>query len=126
MEFVWFLIIGIISGIIAGMGMGGGTLLIPMLTLLMSVDQNLAQGINLIVFVPMAIVVCVIYFINKLVDFKNFLLIVIPAVIVSVLGSLVSFSVDKNVLRLIFGLFILLLGLIQLVLLIIHKIKHSK
>lgn len=126
MEFVWFLIIGIISGVIAGMGMGGGTLLIPMLTLLMSVDQNLAQGINLIVFVPMAIVVCVIYFINKLVDFKNFLLIVIPAVIVSVLGSLVSFSVDKNVLRLIFGLFILLLGLIQLVLLIIHKIKHSK
>lgn len=126
MEFVWFLIIGIISGVIAGMGMGGGTLLIPMLTLLMSVDQNLAQGINLIVFIPMAIVVCVIYFINKLVDFKNFLLIVIPAVIVSVLGSLVSFSVDKNVLRLIFGLFILLLGLIQLVLLIIHKIKHSK
>ena len=126
MEFVWFLIIGIISGVIAGMGMGGGTLLIPMLTLLMSVDQNLAQGINLIVFIPMAIVVCVIYFINKLVDFKNFLLIVIPAVIVSVLGSLVSFSVDKYVLRLIFGLFILLLGLIQLVLLIIHKIKHSK
>lgn len=122
MEFVWFLIIGIISGVIAGMGMGGGTLLIPMLTLLMSVDQNLAQGINLIVFIPMAIVVCVIYFINKLVDFKNFLLIVIPAVIVSVLGSLVSFSVDKNVLRLIFGLFILLLGLIQLVLLIIQKI----
>ena len=52
MEFVWFLLIAILSGVFAGMGMGGGTFLIPLITLLMNVKQNVAQCLNLLVFVP--------------------------------------------------------------------------
>jgi uncharacterized membrane protein YfcA len=37
---VWFIIAGLASGVVAGMGMGGGTLLIPILTLLLNVSQK--------------------------------------------------------------------------------------
>ena len=43
MNFVWFLLIAILSGLFAGMGMGGGTFLIPLITLLMNVEQEVAQ-----------------------------------------------------------------------------------
>ena len=56
MRFVIHIVVGLVSGIVAGMGMGGGTLLIPMLTIILSVNQKLAQGINLLAFIPMAIV----------------------------------------------------------------------
>ena len=51
---MWFLISGILFGIIAGMGMGGGIILIPVLTILLGVDQQGAQGLNLLCFLPMA------------------------------------------------------------------------
>lgn len=41
---------GIISGVVSGMGMGGGTLLIPILTIFFHFNQQLAQGINLLAF----------------------------------------------------------------------------
>ena len=43
MREIGFIIAGIASGVIAGMGMGGGTLLIPALTLLLGVAQRGAQ-----------------------------------------------------------------------------------
>ena len=44
------IIIGILGGIIGGMGMGGGTLTIPLLTIFLNYEQLKAQGINLIRF----------------------------------------------------------------------------
>ena len=43
MNFLFYILIAIVSGIFAGMGMGGGTFLIPLLTLFMFVPQNVAQ-----------------------------------------------------------------------------------
>ena len=85
MKFFYYVIISIISGVVAGMGMGGGTLLIPALTLIMDVPQNIAQGINLLVFVPCAIVVCIIYTKSKLINYKKSWLICLSAVAISVL-----------------------------------------
>lgn len=42
------------AGVISGMGMGGGTLLIPALTLLMGIPQRQAQGVNMLSFLPAA------------------------------------------------------------------------
>ncbi|MGN0134608.1 MAG: TSUP family transporter, partial [Anaerotignum sp.] len=47
--------IGFFSGIISGMGIGGGTILIPALLFLTGIDQHQAQGVNLIYFIPTAI-----------------------------------------------------------------------
>lgn len=123
MSFVWFMLIGIISGIIAGMGLGGGTLLIPLLTIFMSVSQPLAQGINLIVFVPMAIIVSVIYIKNKLINFKYYFVIAIPAVIVAFVGALVSFQASKQLLKIVFGCFVGVIGIVQLIYFVYCKVK---
>ena len=55
MREIGFIIAGIASGVIAGMGMGGGTLLIPALTLLLGVAQRGAQGVNMLSFLPAAV-----------------------------------------------------------------------
>ena len=69
MNFIFYIVAGAVSGIIAGMGMGGGTVLIPLLTMLTSLSQHKAQGVNLISFIPMAIVVLIIHVKNKLINF---------------------------------------------------------
>ena len=50
-----YILIGLLSGIISGMGIGGGTLLIPALTVFMKHSQIDAQMINLIYFIPTAL-----------------------------------------------------------------------
>lgn len=125
MDFVWFLLIAILSGLFAGMGMGGGTFLIPLITLLMNVEQEVAQCINLLVFVPMAVVDIIIYSKKKLIDYKNWWIISVPAVVISTLGALVAFKLSGNVLKIIFGSFISLIGVVQIVVLIVKFIKQK-
>ena len=64
----WEIIAGVIGGIVAGMGMGGGTLTIPILTIFLKYEQLRAQGLNLVAFLPMSVVALVIHIKNKLVD----------------------------------------------------------
>ena len=47
-------VFGFISGIISGMGIGGGVILIPLLAIFTSLGQHEAQGINLLYFLPSA------------------------------------------------------------------------
>lgn len=126
MEFVWFLLIAIFSGIFAGMGMGGGTFLIPLITLLMNVEQNVSQCINLLVFVPMAIITIIIYAKQKLIDFKSWWLVSVPACIVSTIGALVAVNLSGKILKIIFGSFISIIGIVLIVMLIIKFIKSKK
>jgi uncharacterized membrane protein YfcA len=48
MSFFIYLLVGALGGVLGGMGMGGGTLLIPALTIFCEVEQHVAQAINLI------------------------------------------------------------------------------
>ena len=50
------ILIGMISGIVSGTGMGGGTILIFLLTFMMGIEQHVAQATNLIFFIPTSIV----------------------------------------------------------------------
>lgn len=125
MNFVWFLLIAILSGLFAGMGMGGGTFLIPLITLIMNVEQEVAQCINLLVFIPMAVVDIIIYSKKKYIDYKNWWIISVPAVIISTLGALVAFKLPGNVLKIIFGSFISLIGIVQIAVLIVKFIKQK-
>ena len=105
--------------------MGGGTFLIPLITLLMNVKMEVAQCINLLVFVPMAIVDIIIYSKKKLIDFKNWWIISVPAVIVSTIGALVAFKLSSNILKIIFGSFIGLIGIVQIIVLIVKFVKQK-
>lgn len=120
------LIAGVVSGIFAGMGMGGGTLLIPILTIFLDVEQRLAQGINLIVFVPMSIVALIIHCKNHLVDFKIGIPIIISGLIASIGGSLLAMGLNNIVLQKLFGVFLLGVGLWQIVAVFISNKETSR
>lgn len=125
MSIFWLIFAGFLSGVIGGMGMGGGTLLIPILTIFLSFAQKEAQAINLISFIPMSMVALIIHIKNKLVDFKVGIPIVLTGIIFSVAGSLLVSIMDNDVLRKIFGCFLLLVGLNQLIQTIL-KYKKNK
>ncbi|MBQ7307001.1 MAG: sulfite exporter TauE/SafE family protein [Clostridia bacterium] len=121
-----FIIIGFLGGILGGMGMGGGTLLIPMLTLLGSVEQILAQGINLICFLPMSICSIFFHIKNHLIDMKNLYVLLIVGIIFSCIGSFVANKIDNNVLKICFAVFLILLGIFQFLTIILSKNNNKK
>ena len=108
----WFLIAicGVVGGVFGGLGMGGGTLLIPMLVNFFNIEQKIAQSINLISFLPTSIVALVVHIKKKRVDFKGVLYIVIPAVLSSVLGSLLAGNLGDSTLKKWFGFFLIALA----------------
>ena len=122
---ILYALAGLISGIIAGMGMGGGTLLIPILTIFLNVKQHLAQGINLIVFVPMSIASLIIHCKNKLVDFKIGIPIILSGIITSIAGSLLASKLDSILLKKLFGGFLLLVGVWQIVSIFLPQAKEE-
>ena len=64
------IIIGLISGIVGGLGMGGGTVLILLLSMFANIEQHIAQGTNVIFFVPTAIAAIFVFIKNKNIKFK--------------------------------------------------------
>lgn len=113
MSWIWFVIAGAISGVIAGMGMGGGTFLIPVLTIFFDIVQSKAQGINLFAFLPCAVFSLIVHIKNKLVDFKVGLPIIFAGVIASALSSLLALNLKNKFLQILFGIFLLIVGLVQ-------------
>ncbi len=115
MEYFLYILFGALGGLIGGMGMGGGTILIPLLTLFLNVPQLQAQTINLISFIPMAIVSLIIHIKNKLVDFKALFKVLPFALGFSVLSSFFALQTDSNILRTIFGVFMLVIGIVFMI-----------
>ena len=110
LDILFKILAGVLGGVISGMGMGGGTLLIPILTLFLSVSQPIAQCVNLVSFVPVAIASLVVHIKNKLVKFDDILYLIVPSVITGVLASILMMNIDKDTLRFCFGIFLIVLG----------------
>ena len=77
------LLAGLFSGIIGGMGLGGGAVLIIYLSVFKDVEQLKAQGINLLFFIPIALVAVIIYALKKQIKWK----LTIPIAIGGILGA---------------------------------------
>ncbi len=101
------LLAGIISGIISGTGMGGGTILIFLLTFLMGVEQHTAQATNLIFFIPTSIVAIIVNLKNKNIDLKLAITISIFGIIGAIIGANISIYMDVNLLKKCFGIFLI-------------------
>lgn len=109
-----YTLIGFLGGIIGGMGMGGGTILIPMLILLCNVDPKIAQSINLLSSIPMSLVALFIHARNKNVMFNLVVPIALFGVCGSIIGSLLANHLSSDLLRRIFGVFLLLFGIYEI------------
>lgn len=114
MEIFLQVLFGIIGGVVGGMGMGGGTLLIPLLTIFLSAEQKVAQGVNLLAFLPMAIVALFVHFKNKMVVTKGILWVIIPGVVFSVGFAFLASVLNNQVLRMLFGSYLILIAVYEI------------
>ncbi len=115
MEYIWYAVAGVLGGVLGGMGMGGGTLLIPLLSIFYGVSQHTAQAVNLISFIPMAVVALIIHIKNKMVDFSKVIWIIIPGVISCIAGCFIAKELTGDLLARCFGGFLILLAIYQFV-----------
>lgn len=115
MYYFLLFIVGALSGILGGMGMGGGTLLIPALTFLFDITQKQAQAINLICFIPMAVCSLFIHAKNHLVKLKGITPLVISASVLSVGASFLLKLIKGNLQTRFFGGFLCLLAIFRFI-----------
>ena len=126
LEWLWLILAGLAGGALGGMGMGGGTILIPILTIFLGINQHMAQGVNLLVFIPMGIIAIIIHAKNKLLDAKAFVLIILPAIAVAICSSVLASGIEQDSLKFYFGIFLVLVGLGQLSAAIVSSVKTRK
>jgi uncharacterized membrane protein YfcA len=100
------ILIGVISGIVSGTGMGGGTILIFLLTFMMGMEQHMAQATNLIFFIPTSIVAIIVNLKNKNIDLKLAIIISIFGILGAIIGANISLHIDVNILKKCFGIFL--------------------
>lgn len=96
---------------LGGMGMGGGTILIPALTIILGVEQHIAQASNLIAFLPMAFFSLKVHSANGNLKTEGIWQIIIPAVLTSVAGALIAALLPADILKKLFGAFLVFLAL---------------
>ena len=104
-------LIGIVSGMVTAIGMGGGTILILFLTLFLKVPQTTAQAANLIFFIPTSITAIILNIKNKNIDLKVGLPIIGSGVIGSLVGAILSNRINIINLKKIFGVFLLVIAI---------------
>lgn len=83
-------VIGAAAGVISGMGMGGGTLLIPVLTLLMGIPQRQAQGVNMLSFLPAAAAALYIHKKEGRLELKSSLPVIAAGIVGALFGALAA------------------------------------
>ena len=108
------IIIGFASGIISGMGIGGGAVLIPALIIAEGISQHMAQGINLTYFIPTAVISLIVHIMNKNVEFRLALIIGGCGVIGAIAGSKAAVAMNGDILRRIFGAFLFGVGVYEI------------
>lgn len=113
MAFYLIFVCGIAGGVLGGMGMGGGTALIPLLTLFCGVEQATAQGVNLLSFLPMSLIALAVHAKNGLLQKKGLIYLILPAVVFSAGGALLASWLPSAVLRRGFGVFLIVLAFYQ-------------
>lgn len=106
-------IIGLLMGILSGLAIGGGTLLVPALIYLVGTKQHIAQGVSLAAFIPTAIVAVITHYRQGNVKIRLAGYLAIGSLVGAVFGSLLASSLDAEILKKIFGFFLIGMGIYE-------------
>ena len=108
------LLAGAATGVLSGFGVGGGSLLLIYMTGFAGLEQTLAQGINLLYFLPTAGAALPAHFKNGSIDKKAALPAILAGLAGTALASWIATSLETELLRKCFGIFLLYIGLREL------------
>ncbi len=105
------ILIGIIGGILCGLlGIGGGSVYVPALVILLHLSQQMAQGISLSVMIPVSILGGMFYHQKNMIAYDLVLELIIGGVVGALLGSWLADFTDPMILRKIFSVVMLYTG----------------
>ena len=104
-------LIGVVSGIVSGTGMGGGTILIFLLTFIMGVEQRVVQATNLIFFIPTSLIAIIVNLKNKNLDVKAGVIISVFGIFGAIIGANLAINMDVKILRKCFGIFLSIIAI---------------
>ena len=123
-------ITGIIAGSISGLGMGGGTVLILVLSNFVGLEQHIAQATNLVFFIPTAISAIIINLKQKLINLQLAIIIILSGSVGAIMGSELAINIDAGNLKKYFGIFLLLVSANEIYWIIneyiLNKKSHNK
>lgn len=105
---------GAATGILSGFGVGGGTLLLIYLTSFAGMEQSLAQGINLLYFLPSAGTALPSHIKNGYIQKKAAIPAICAGLVCTALAAWAATSIDVEILRKCFGVFLLYVGISEL------------
>ena len=115
------ILIGFLAGFAGGLGVGGGGILLLYLTAFTETSQLSAQGINLVFFLPVAAVSLFIHIKNGFVNWKAALFAAFCGIPGVLFGSYIANCIEKDLLRALFAVFLLVIGIREL----LRKEKQS-
>lgn len=92
------------------MGMGGGTVLIPALTVILGVEQHIAQATSLIAFLPMSVFSLKVHRDRGNLSTEGVWWLIAPAILTSVAGAFAAAFLPADILRKLFGAFLVILA----------------
>ena len=120
------IISGIIAGMFTGTGMGGGTVLILLLSVFSNLNQHSSQGVNLIFFILTTISAIIVNIKGKFIDFKLGFQIILYGIIGALIGSKIAINIDSGMLRKYFGIFLAIIAIYEIYSLIKENIYFRK
>ena len=102
--------VGILLGFLSGLGIGGGSLLMVWLTAVLGWEIQDARAVNLLFFLPSALIACVIRFRQGKLHLKPVAPAILSGCILAVAGSMLSNWIGTGLLRKLFGVLLILAG----------------
>ena len=116
------LLLGAALGFLGGLGVGGGSLLVLWLTLVLGVDHPTARGINLLFFLPCAAIACFFRWKQRCVPWKRILPGIVAGCAAAALASWLGTRLDTTLLKKAFGFLLLITGVRE----VLYKPKPSR
>lgn len=108
-----YMLIGLLAGITSGIGLGGGIILIPALTFIYTLPQQQAQSINLLYFIPTALIAVYMHLKQGNIEKSIIPKMVMYGIIASIIGALIAVRSDPSHLKVMFGYFMLIMGIYE-------------
>ena len=108
------LVIGLLTGILSGFGIGGGTILMIYLTAFAAFPQKIAQGINLLYFIPTAAAALMLHRKHHQLKWNAVLPAALCGCATAAAFSFLAMGMNLTLLRRLFGVFLLFTGISEL------------
>lgn len=104
--------VGVLSGFLSGLGMGGGVILVALLTYITKYDQLGLQTLNLLYYIPTAVFAILVYLKNKSIDYKAGAKIILWGIVPTIVSAFVANSINVSHLKKVFAIYLIGVGLV--------------